>query len=527
MVVAAFVGHAGGQSVVFSNLRFLRYSRAWRGGRRGDPGFQAGAGRRTCGCGTRRRGARVRVRSGNGGFDRHRACRAAGYGYGAGTPGARSGGYAGHVRPADGRVRPPDRSRVAEGQAGAGGHDGTHSAGDGRPANLLPRPDRSHRRSRAAERGPRAAAATSIRLHPAEAGPIALISASRARACREAIRQGFPWRAIADTPTPVDRHVSLAGELGARSAWIKRDDISGVKHGGNKLRKLEFLLADALEGGYRGVLTYGAVGSNHILSTAHAARSLGLDCCGIVRPQPPTPYVEETLRCHLLLGTRLVAVTDPEATERERERMLAEGGAWYEVPLGGSSALGCLGYVCGALELAEQVKAGECPAPDLIYLPCGSSGSTLGLDLGLSLAGLPTRMVAARVVSESMMPMSRVRSLAGQLRQLLDGVCPLPEDEPLSRVEFRTEFLGTGYALPTDEALAAIEFMKQETNTQLEYTYSGKGAAAMLSDGRKGRHKDLNVLFWNTYNSRPAPAGLPPLIREGLPEVIRASLPPA
>ena len=354
-----------------------------------------------------------------------------------------------------------------------------------------------------------------------------MISASRARACREAIRQGFPWRAIADTPTPVDRHVSLAGELGARSAWIKRDDISGVKHGGNKLRKLEFLLADALEGGYRGVLTYGAVGSNHILSTAHAARSLGLDCCGIVRPQPPTPYVEETLRCHLLLGTRLVAVTDPEATERERERMLAEGGAWYEVPLGGSSALGCLGYVCGALELAEQVKAGECPAPDLIYLPCGSSGSTLGLDLGLSLAGLPTRMVAARVVSESMMPMSRVRSLAGQLRQLLDGVCPLPEDEPLSRVEFRTEFLGTGYALPTDEALAAIEFMKQETNTQLEYTYSGKGAAAMLSDGRKGRHKDLNVLFWNTYNSRPAPAGLPPLIREGLPEVIRASLPPA
>lgn len=353
-----------------------------------------------------------------------------------------------------------------------------------------------------------------------------MISGSRARAYREAIQQGFPWRAIAQTPTPVDRHDSLAVELGARSAWIKRDDISGAKHGGNKLRKLEFLLADALGGGYRGVLTYGAVGSNHVLSTSHSARSLGLECCGIVRPQPPTPYVEKTLRYHLLLGTRLVPAADREATARERNRMLAEEGAWYEVPLGGSSVLGCLGYVCGALELAGQIKAGECPAPDLIYLPCGSSGSTLGLDLGLSLAGLSTRIVAARVVPENMTSMSRIRSLAGQLRQLLDGVCPLPEDEPLRRVEFRTEFLGSGYALPTDEALAAIKLMQRTANTRLEYTYSGKGAAAMLSDGREGRHKDRNVLFWNTYNSRPAPADLPPLVRDQLPEVIRESLQP-
>ena len=324
----------------------------------------------------------------------------------------------------------------------------------------------------------------------------------------------------------MDRHDSLADELGARSAWIKRDDISGAKHGGNKLRKLEFLLADALEGGYRGVLTYGAVGSNHVLSTSHSARSLGLECCGIVRPQPPTPYVEDTLRYHLLLGTRLIAAGDQEATARERKRMLAEEGAWYEIPLGGSSVLGCLGYVCGALELAGQVKAGECPAPDLVYLPCGSSGSTLGLDLGFSLAGLPTRIVAARVVSDNMTSMSRIRSLAGQLRQLLDGVCPLPEDEPLQRVEFRTEFLGAGYALPTDEALAAIDLMQRQANTRLEYTYSGKGAAAMLSDGREGRHKDRNVLFWNTYNSLPAPADLPPLIRGELPEIIRESLPP-
>ena len=352
-----------------------------------------------------------------------------------------------------------------------------------------------------------------------------MISASRARAYREAIQQSFPWRAIAQTPTPLDCQEALAEELEARSVWIKRDDISGPKHGGNKLRKLEFLLADALAGGYRGVLTYGAVGSNHILSTAHYARGLGLACCGIVRPQPPTPYVETTLRYHFLLGTRLIPAADQQETAVLRARLLTDEGAWYEIPLGGSSPLGCLGYVCGALELAEQVKSGECPAPDLIYLPCGSAGSTVGLDFGLALAGLPTRIIAARVVSDDMTSIERIKSLADQLRMLIEGVCPLPEVKPLSRVEFRQEFLGPGYALPTNDALAAIQLMRKKANTRLEYTYSGKAAAALLSDGQEERYKNRNVVFWNTYNSRPAPANLPPLRRDELPEVMRASLP--
>ena len=354
-----------------------------------------------------------------------------------------------------------------------------------------------------------------------------MISASRARACREAIQDGFPWRAIARTPVPVDRHDALAGQLGARSLWIKRDDISGAEHGGNKLRKLEFLLADALADGCRGVLTYGAVGSNHILSTSLFARSLGLLCCGIVRPQPPTPYVEATLRYHLRLGTRLEPAADRRETERIRRELMAEVGAWYEIPLGGSSVLGCLGYVCGALELAEQVRAGLCPLPDLIYLPCGSSGSTVGLDLGLSMAEMPTRIVAVRVVSNDMMSMPRIEALARQVRPLLDGVCPVPDDPLLGRVEFRTRFIGPGYALPTDEALNAIAVMRERADTTLEYTYSGKGAAALMHDGSQGRFDGLNVMFWNTYNSRPAPADLPPLRRGDLPEVMLRSLPPA
>lgn len=344
-------------------------------------------------------------------------------------------------------------------------------------------------------------------------------------AYREAIRRRFPWKAIADTPTPVDRHGALAGELGARSVWIKRDDISGAKHGGNKLRKLEFLLADAVDRGCRGVLTYGAVGSNHILSTSLHARELGLECVGIVRPQPPTPYVEATLRHHLLLGTRLEPVESTEATEKARSRFLAEKGAWYEVPLGGSSPLGTLGYVCAALELAEQVAAGDCPAPDMIYLPCGSSGSTVGLGLGLALAGLETRIVAVRVVPDRMTSMRKIHKLARDLRSLLDGACRPDGDSKPARVEFREEFLGDGYALPSGAALEAIELMKTRAGTRLEYIYSGKAAAALLHDGRAGRFKDLNVMFWNTYNSQPEPADLPPLQRESLPGILRRSLP--
>ena len=344
---------------------------------------------------------------------------------------------------------------------------------------------------------------------------------------REAIRRAFPWRAIADTPTPVDQHEALAAELGARSLWIKRDDISGMKHGGNKLRKLEFLLAEALRRECRGVLTYGAVGSNHILSTSFYAHEFGLECMGIVRPQPPTPYVEETLRHHLLLGTRIEPAESPEAAAALRSRVLADEGAWYEIPLGGSSPLGSVGYVCAALELAEQVAAGHCPAPDLIYLPCGSAGSTVGLDCGLTLAGLPTRIVAARVVTDQMTSMDRIGTLSRGLRTLLDGICPAFADGPLGRVEFREEFYGDGYAVASEAALEAIELMRDRAGARLEYTYSGKAAAALIHDGREGRFKDLNVMFWNTYNSRPAPAVLPPLRRETLPEILQRSLPAA
>jgi len=341
----------------------------------------------------------------------------------------------------------------------------------------------------------------------------------------EAIQRSFPSRALADTPTPVDRHAALAEEFGARSVCIKRDDVSGVEHGGNKVRKLEFLLADALERGCRGVVTYGAAGSNHVLSTSLFARKLGLECVGIVRPQPPTPYVEETLRHHLLLGTRLEPAGSAQETETIRSRLPGGSSAWYEIPLGGSSPLGSLGYVCAALELAEQVAAGHCPAPDLIYLPCGSSGSAVGLDFGATLAGLPSRIVAAWVVTSQMTSKKKAVALAGKLRSLLHGICPAPGGRALGRVEFREEFLGDGYALPSGAALEAIEWMKSKAGARLEYTYSGKAAAALLHDGRAGRFRGLNVMFWNTYNSRPAPSGLPPLRRGNLPGTLQESLP--
>lgn len=343
----------------------------------------------------------------------------------------------------------------------------------------------------------------------------------------EAIQHNFPWMAIADTPTPVDRRDALAEEFSARSAWIKRDDISGVEHGGNKLRKLEFLLADALQRGCRGVVTYGAVGSNHVLSTSLFARELGLECVGIVRRQPPTPYVEGTLRHHLLLGTRLEPAGSPEEAETIRSRLPGGNSAWYEIPLGGSSPLGSLGYVCAALELAGQVASGHCPAPDLIYLPCGSSGSTVGLDFGLTLAGLPSRIVATRVVTSQMTSRKQTVALARKLRSMLDGVCPPPGGDALGKVEFREEFLGSGYALPSSAALEAIELMRSKAGARLEYIYSGKAAAAFLRDGRGDRFRGLNVMFWNTYNSRPPPSGLPPLRRENLPGILQESLPAA
>jgi 1-aminocyclopropane-1-carboxylate deaminase/D-cysteine desulfhydrase-like pyridoxal-dependent ACC family enzyme len=329
-----------------------------------------------------------------------------------------------------------------------------------------------------------------------------------------AIAAKLPRIRLAQLQTPIVQAPSFARELGLAELWVKRDDLTSPIYGGNKVRKLEYLLAEAKARDCDAVVTCGGAGSNHALATAIYARRLGLQCYAVLVDQTATPNVEPTLRYHLRLGTHLVHAADYADSRRQLEAILAkhqEGrDRVYEIPWGGSSSLGTVGYVAAALELAEQLREQGQAAPEFIYLAAGSLGTFVGLTLGLRLAGLPSHVVAARVVPGGVGSVNHCATLYAETNRKLhelDASVPLLPS-PLPDLELRPEFLGAGYAETTLAATAAVAMAKEFAGWRLETTYTGKALAALIADARAGRLAQRRVLFWNTYNSAPYPSDL-------------------
>jgi len=314
---------------------------------------------------------------------------------------------------------------------------------------------------------------------------------------------------LGEFPTPVKKLSSLAREIGITDLWAKCDDISAPVYGGNKVRKLEFLLADALAQGCTSVLTFGGLGSNHALATSINCQRLGLQCTAILTPEPSTAAVQKTLRYHQQLGTRLELARRYADARTIAERVTAEIGAdyVYEIPFGGSSWVGAVGFVNAGLELATQIATHEISAPDVIYLGCGTAGSTAGLALGLQLAGLSARIEAIQVTPESIQPTRLFEQLfleTGQQLHALDETVN-PGGLSTTSVNVRNDQLGEGYAIPTEATTEATRLMLQTENMPASLTYTGKTMAALISDAREGQLVGKQVLFWNTFNSRPYP----------------------
>jgi D-cysteine desulfhydrase len=314
--------------------------------------------------------------------------------------------------------------------------------------------------------------------------------------------------ALADLPTPLEyASLRIAGNRHPRIA-IKRDDLSGLAYGGNKVRKLEYLLRRARDRGATRVATFGAVASNHALATTLYAARNGFRCVCFLGHQAKTPQASLALALHLQYGTEVVRFGGPRgqrvATLRHH---LGQRDTWV-IPAGGSCWLGALGFVNAGLELAAQLAASGATAPDRLYVANGTMATAAGLALGLALAGLDTAVHAIRVTEnrfanrEGMWRL--VRKTAAMMRSL-DGTVPADLADG-TRLEFRDEFFGGGYAVSTPAADAALAVAREQLGLALETTYTGKALAALLEDARDPRIADRNLLFWNTYNSRPLPS---------------------
>ncbi len=318
--------------------------------------------------------------------------------------------------------------------------------------------------------------------------------------------------ALAALPTALEPARRMGAAIGAPDLLTKRDDLAGATYGGNKVRKLEYLLGDALARGCDAVVTFGAAGSNHALATAVYAKQAGLDCYAVLTDQIQTPWVAKTLRWHCLLGTRVIAAAGYLETQAEAARLKAIHSAGpdklYEIPWGGSSPLGSLGFVDAGAELATQLEAADVTGPVRVYLPCGTMGSVAGLLIGLRQAGVPATVVSVKVVPQNVVDKAAVLQLASAIRPLLPAGTAPGMDDLAAHLEFRTEFAGEGYAVPTPECVEAVELARDLEHWKIDTTYSGKALACLVADARSGRLAGQTPVFWQTWNSRAYPAGL-------------------
>lgn len=326
----------------------------------------------------------------------------------------------------------------------------------------------------------------------------------------------LPFRPLADgAPTPVQPLAGLARSWGIDQLLVKRDDLTSSRYGGNKVRKLEWVLAAVAQRGQRAVITTGAWGSHHALATAIFASELGLRATLVLFPQPPTAHVRENLLADMAVGARIVlalsVATVPAATLRGSVAARIAGEGWpARVPVGGSDALGTLGYVEAALELAGQVERGECPAPDFVHVAAGTCGTAAGLALGLRLASerVPalqgTVVVATRVVPAVMANSLQSRKLIRGAGRLLGRAgAALPSLDGVS-VEFLGGHLGRGYGHPTEEAEEAKRLAADLDGLCVDTTYTAKALAGLRAYATATAERRRAVhLYVHSLGARP------------------------
>ena len=314
----------------------------------------------------------------------------------------------------------------------------------------------------------------------------------------------LPRTAIASVPTPVTLH-TLGLPSGARNIIVKHDEVTNDIYGGNKVRKLEYLLQRASDRNARRIATFGAVGSNHALATAIHATRLGFDCTCFLSHQKATPSITRTLNMHRELGTEIVrwgGSVDRLALFRQ---YLHRDKTWV-IPLGGTCWLGAVGFVNAGLELAEQIRSAEIPCPARIYIACGTTGSAAGLSLGLAAAGLPITVQAIKVADNPFASERKLHKLMAKTHFILNRLDPLFKATGWQeRIVWRDEFLAGGYAKVDDATATAVATARDSLDLSLETTYTGKAMAAMLHDLQSPEYPGEPYLFWDTYNSRQLP----------------------
>ena len=317
----------------------------------------------------------------------------------------------------------------------------------------------------------------------------------------------FPRTPLAHLPTPLEPMPALSKLLGGPSLYVKRDDCTGLAMGGNKSRKLEFSLGDALDKGADLVITSGATQSNHVRQTAAACAKLGLVFrCVIASPleHSPADYGRTgNVLLDRLFGAEINVASDTdEATARAVKSLVEDarrtGRRAYIVPLGASDAIGSLGYVDCAAELLAQCESMGLE-PSHIIVATGSAGTHAGLLTGLRLLGSQAQVVGIAISGTSTAKEERVRSVVSGLIELLQA-----DRDLISRDDVRVldRYVGAGYAMPARSTILALRLLARTEGILLDPVYTGKAMDGLIDLMRRRELPNArDVIFLHTGGS--------------------------
>lgn len=307
----------------------------------------------------------------------------------------------------------------------------------------------------------------------------------------------IPRLSLGFLPTPVERMERLGRKIGIELS-VKRDDFTGFGGGGNKVRKLEYLMADAVAQGVKVLITTGGHQSNHARMTAAAARKYGMKPVLVLRGNRPDIWQGNLLLDHLF-GAE-IDFLDPDAyftqinprMQFHADEAEKRGEKAYIIPLGGASALGAMGYVNAIRELAAQYEQAGTPAPEYIVAPVGSGGTLAGMHIGCAMFWPQTRVVGIAVTGSAVPFSERIAVMANAGAELLGYERRWVADDIL----IENDYIGPGYSIPSEDGNAAIKLAGRTEGMLLDPVYTGKAFAGIMGCVASGRiAKGSSVLF--------------------------------
>jgi D-cysteine desulfhydrase len=305
----------------------------------------------------------------------------------------------------------------------------------------------------------------------------------------------FPARVqLGHFPTPIEKLERLSRHLGGPEIYVKRDDQTGLATGGNKVRKLEFFLADVLAKKCDHIVTLGGPQSNHVRQTAAAAARFGIECSLVLRGDQP-PQSLGNLLLDELIGAKIhwSGTRTPQEVAAELAEHLRESGANpYLIPLGGSNGLGALGYAAAMEETLDQLAAQNLRI-DTIVFASSSAGTQAGMVLGAKVRGYAGRILGININSTE----EELKALVNEFAQAGAAIAGVSVEDP--RIEVNSNYLGGGYAIVGDLERDAIKTVARTEGLLLDPVYTGRAMGGLLDLIQRGEiDRKQNLLFWHT-----------------------------